>query len=364
MRIPGQVATPEDLSQIVVATREGVSIRIGDVAEVLEGEELRTGAATENGTEVVLGTVFMLMGENSRVVAQASGERLEEIQKSLPRGIVVKTVYDRTALVDRTIGTVVENLALGALLVIVVLFAMLGNIRAALITTAVIPLSMLMTATGMVARGVPGSLMSLGALDFGLIVDGAVIVVEHCISRFAVAQHALGRVLSRDERLTLTAEATAEVIRPSLFGMIIVTAVYVPIFTLTGIEGKMFVPMAFTVVLALVASMLLLVSFVPAAIATFVGGKVQEKENRVLRWLRGAYEPLLPRLLALRWPIVGMAVALVAATGLVASRLGAEFIPSLDEGDIAMHALRIPGTSLSQALAMQTRDRGAGQGVS
>ena len=353
VRIPGQVAAPEDLGQIVVATREGVSIRISDVAEVLEGEELRTGAATENGTEVVLGTVFMLMGENSRVVAQASGERLEAIQKSLPRGIVVKTVYDRTALVDRTIGTVVENLALGALLVIVVLFAMLGNIRAALITTAVIPLSMLMTATGMVARGVPGSLMSLGALDFGLIVDGGVIVVEHCISRFAVAQHALGRVLSRDERLSLTAEATAEVIRPSLFGMIIVTAVYVPIFTLTGIEGKMFVPMAFTVVLALVASMLLLVSFVPAAIATFVSGKVQEKENRVLRWLRGVYEPLLPRLLTLRWPIVGMAVALVAATGLVASRLGAEFIPSLDEGDIAMHALRIPGTSLSQALAMQ-----------
>ncbi len=353
VRIPGQVATPEDLRQIVVATREGVSIRIGDVADVIEGEELRTGAATENGTEVVLGTVFMLMGENSRVVAQASAERLAEIQGSLPRGIVVKTVYDRTALVDRTIGTVVENLALGALLVIVVLFAMLGNIRAALITTAVIPLSMLMTATGMVARGVPGSLMSLGALDFGLIVDGAVIVVENCVSRFAVAQHALGRVLSRDERLSLTAEATAEVIRPSLFGMIIVTAVYIPIFTLTGIEGKMFVPMAFTVVLALVASMLLLVSFVPAAIATFVSGKVQEKENRVLRWLRGLYEPMLPRVLALRWPIVAMAVALVAVTGLVASRLGAEFIPSLDEGDIAMHALRIPGTSLSQAIEMQ-----------
>jgi len=353
VRIPGQVATPEDLRQIVVATREGVSIRIGDVADVMEGEELRTGAATENGTEVVLGTVFMLMGENSRVVSQSSAERLAEIQRSLPRGIVVKTVYDRTALVDRTIGTVVENLALGALLVIVVLFAMLGNIRAALITTAVIPLSMLMTATGMVARGVPGSLMSLGALDFGLIVDGAVIVVEHCISRFAVAQHALGRVLSRDERLSLTAEATAEVIRPSLFGMIIVTAVYLPIFTLTGVEGKMFVPMAFTVVLALVASMLLLVSFVPAAIATFVGGRVQEKENRALRWLRGVYEPLLPRLLALRWPIVAMALALVAVTGLVASRLGAEFIPSLDEGDIAMHAMRIPGTSLSQAIEMQ-----------
>ncbi|HQY36921.1 MAG TPA: CusA/CzcA family heavy metal efflux RND transporter, partial [Pseudomonadota bacterium] len=353
VRVPGQVATPDDVRRIVVATRESVPIRIGDLAEVLEGEELRTGAATENGREVVLGTVFMLMGENSRVVSRASAARLAEIQKSLPRGIVVTTVYDRTNLVDRTIGTVVENLALGALLVIVVLFAMLGNIRAALITTAVIPLSMLMTATGMVGRGVPGSLMSLGALDFGLIVDGAVIVVEHCISRFAQAQRLLGRVLNADERHALTAEATAEVIRPSLFGMVIVTAVYLPIFALTGVEGKMFVPMAFTVVLALVASMLLLVSFVPAAIASFVTGKVQEKENRVLHGLRGLYEPLLPRILALRWPIVGAAAVLVLLTGPIVGRLGTEFIPSLDEGDIAMHALRIPGTSLTQAIAMQ-----------
>ncbi|MCX7556638.1 CusA/CzcA family heavy metal efflux RND transporter [Xanthomonadaceae bacterium JHOS43] len=354
VRVPGQVASIEALGNIVLDRREGVPIRVRDVAGVGEGPELRTGAATQNGKEVVLGTVFMLIGENSRTVAQATAARLEEVAKSLPPGVDVHPVYDRTALVDRTIATVEKNLVEGALLVIAVLFLLLGNIRAALITAAVIPIAMLMTITGMVRGGVSGNLMSLGALDFGLIVDGAVIIIENCLRRFGERQHELGRLLSREERFDLTAEATAEVIRPSLFGVAIITAVYLPVFALTGIEGKMFHPMAFTVVLALTAAMLLSLTFVPAAVAAFLGGRVQEKENRVLQWARRAYEPALDWALRLRWAVLAAAAVLVVLSGMLASRMGSEFIPSLDEGDIALHALRIPGTSLSQAVEMQS----------
>lgn len=354
VRVPGQVASIEALGNIVLDRREGVPIRVRDVAGVGEGPELRTGAATQDGKEVVLGTVFMLIGENSRTVAQATAARLEEVAKSLPPGVDVHPVYDRTALVDRTIATVEKNLVEGALLVIAVLFLLLGNIRAALITAAVIPIAMLMTITGMVRGGVSGNLMSLGALDFGLIVDGAVIIIENCLRRFGERQHELGRLLSREERFDLTAEATAEVIRPSLFGVAIITAVYLPVFALTGIEGKMFHPMAFTVVLALTAAMLLSLTFVPAAVAAFLGGRVQEKENRVLQWARRAYEPALDWALRLRWAVLAAAAVLVVLSGMLASRMGSEFIPSLDEGDIALHALRIPGTSLSQAVEMQS----------
>ena len=354
VRVPGQVVDLQALETIVLDRRDGVPIRVRDVANVGEGPELRTGAATENGKEVVLGTVFMLVGENSRAVAQRSAKKLTEIQKSLPAGIEAKAIYDRTDLVDRTIATVSKNLVEGALLVIVVLFLLLGNFRAALITAAVIPLAMLMTLTGMVRGGVSGNLMSLGALDFGLIVDGAVIIIENCLRRFGEAQHKVGRVLSREERFDLTASATAEVIRPSLFGLGIITAVYFPIFALTGVEGKMFHPMAITVVLALTAAMLLSITFVPAAIAVFLGGKVQEKENRVLMAIRHAYEPLLRWAVKARLIVIAGATVLVVLSGLLATRLGSEFIPSLDEGDIALHALRIPGTSLAQALAMQS----------
>lgn len=354
VRVPGQVASIDALGQIVLDRRDGVPIRVRDVAEVGEGPELRTGAATQDGREVVLGTVFMLIGENSRAVAQASAARLREIAKSLPVGVDVHPVYDRTALVDRTIATVRTNLVEGALLVIAVLFLLLGNIRAALITAAVIPIAMLMTITGMVRGGVSGNLMSLGALDFGLIVDGAVIIIEHCLRRFGEAQQRLGRLLDREERFELTAQATAEVIRPSLFGVAIITAVYLPVFALTGIEGKMFHPMAFTVVFALTSAMLLSLTFVPAAVAVFLGGRVQEKENRALRLARRVYEPALDLALRGRWAVVAAAAVLVIGSGLLASRLGSEFIPSLDEGDVALHALRIPGTSLSQAVAMQT----------
>ncbi|CEJ48671.1 efflux RND transporter permease subunit [Xanthomonas citri pv. bilvae] len=354
VRVPGQVDDIAQIGAVVLDRRAGVPIRVRDVAQVGEGRELRTGAATQDGSEVVLGTVFMLVGANSRTVAQAAAQRLEVANASLPAGVQAVPVYDRTALVDRTIVTVAKNLIEGALLVIVVLFLLLGNVRAALITAAVIPLAMLFTLTGMVRGGVSGNLMSLGALDFGLIVDGAVIIVENCLRRFGDAQRRLGRVLERDERFELTAEATAEVIRPSLFGLGIITAVYLPVFALTGIEGKMFHPMAITVVLALTGAMLLSLTFVPAAIALLLGGKVAEHENRAMRWARGVYAPLLDRALRhSRWVAIA-ALATVALCAVLATRLGSEFIPNLDEGDVALHALRIPGTSLEQAITMQS----------
>jgi cobalt-zinc-cadmium resistance protein CzcA len=354
VRVPGQAESLEDLGAIIVATRNGVPVRVADVADLVMGEELRTGAATEDGREVVLGTVFMLVGENSRTVAQAVAARLDEAAKALPAGVRAVPVYDRTDLVDRAIHTVEKNLLEGALLVIVVLFLLLGNIRAALITAAVIPITMLMTITGMVRTGLSGNLMSLGALDFGLIVDGAVIIVENCLRRFGEAQHRLGRLLDRDERFALAASASGEVIRPSLFGVLIITLVYVPIFALTGVEGKMFHPMAITVVLALSFALILSLTFVPAAVAMFVTGKVEEKDSFVMRGARRFYQPALETALRLRVAFVAMALALVAIAALGASRMGSEFIPNLDEGDIALHALRIPGTSLSQAVQMQT----------
>lgn len=353
IRVPGQAANETDLSQIIVATRGGVPIRVGDIAEVVIGSELRTGAATENGKEIVLGTIFMLTGENPRLVAQAAAERLEQATRSLPAGVVAHPLYDRTELVDRTIATVQKNLAEGALLVVVVLFLLLGNLRAALITAAVIPVAMLMTLTGMVQTRTSANLMSLGALDFGLIVDGAVIIVENCLRRLGEAQHRFGRLLDRDERFGLVAKASVEVIRPSIFGVVIITVVYLPIFALTGIEGKTFHPMAITVVMALTAALLLSLTLVPAAIAQFVTGKVEEKENRVMRWLTGRYAPLLDRTMKQGKAIIAGAILLVAVSAFGATRLGSEFIPNLDEGDIAMHALRIPGTSLGQAIEMQ-----------
>lgn len=354
VRVPGQASGIDDLRSIIVTNRGGVPIRIGDVSNVIMGEELRTGAATENGREVVLGTVFMLAGENSRVVARAAAARLEQAAKALPGGVRAVPIYDRTELVERAIWTVEKNLLEGALLVIVVLFLLLGNVRAALITAAVIPITMLMTVTGMVRTGVSGNLMSLGALDFGLIVDGAVIIVENCLRRFGEAQHSLGRLLDREERFSLAASATSEVIRPSLFGVLVIALVYVPIFALSGVEGKMFHPMAITVVMALTAALILSLSFVPAAVALFVTGRVEEKESRLMVWARRIYAPALDAALNMRVAIIAGAIALVALAGFAATRMGSEFVPNLDEGDIALHALRIPGTSLSQAVRMQT----------
>lgn len=353
VRVPGQVADMDGLRKIVVANREGLPLRVGDLADVHEGTELRTGAATKDGKEVVLGTAFMLIGENSREVAQRTAAKLKEIDETLPEGVRAHAVYDRTELVDRTIETVKKNLLEGALLVIAVLFLLLGNLRAALITAAVIPLTMLLTISGMVQNRVSANLMSLGALDFGLIVDGAVIIVENCLRRFGERQHALGRLLTRDERFALAASASAEVIKPSLFGLFIIAAVYIPIFALSGVEGKMFHPMALTVVIALTSAMALSLTFVPAAVAQFVTGKVSEKETKAMRGVTKLYGPMLERAVSARKLVVGGAAVLTVLAGLLASRMGTEFIPNLDEGDIALHALRIPGTSLTQAIGMQ-----------
>ncbi|TCS98173.1 cobalt-zinc-cadmium resistance protein CzcA [Pseudofulvimonas gallinarii] len=353
VRAPGQVQSVDDIGAIVLDRREGVPIRVRDVAGVGEGLELRTGAATMDGREVVLGTVVMLVGGNSREVARASARRLDQVQASLPEGVRVRAVYDRTALVDRTIGTVGRNLAEGALLVITVLFLLLGNIRAALITAAIIPLAMLATMAGMVRGGVSGNLMSLGALDFGLIVDGAVIIIENCLRHFGEMQARLARTLTRDERQEVAASATVEVIRPSLYGVGIIAAVYIPIFALSGVEGKMFHPMAFTVVLALAAAMVLSLTFVPAAVATFLTGRVGEHDNAVMKVARRGYVPVLAWSLRRPWLVLPLAALFVAACALLATRLGSEFIPDLDEGDVAMHALRIPGTGMGQSVDMQ-----------
>lgn len=351
VRSPGQLATITDIEQAIVTTLEGTPVTIADLAEVAIGKELRTGAATRDGVETVLGTAMMQVGENSRTVAQALAERLEQVRNALPEGLVVDTVYDRTTLVDKTIATVQKNLLEGALLVIVVLFLLLGNIRAALITAAVIPLAMLATLTGMVRTGVSANLMSLGALDFGLIVDGAVIIVENCIRRLSEAQR--HGALPLNERLQRVREATLEVIRPSLFGVAIITVVYIPVFALTGVEGKMFHPMAATVVMALLAAMLFSLTLVPAAIAVFMTGSVSEKESIIIRAGKRLYQPTLEWVLKKRYLVVGSAMALVIACGALLTTLGSEFIPQLDEGDIALHAMRIPGTGLEQSIAMQ-----------
>jgi cobalt-zinc-cadmium resistance protein CzcA len=353
VRVPGQIGSLDELREIAVGRRDGVPIRIRDVAAVGEGNELRTGAATERGREVVLATVFMLIGENSRVVSRAVAARLEEVRPTLPDGIEIRPVYDRTLLVDRTIATVRKNLVEGAILVIAVLFLLLGNLRAAVITATVIPLSMLITATGMVRAGISGNLMSLGALDFGLIVDGAVIIVENCVRRIAEEQREAGRPLSLREHLVVVSDATRQVVRPSTFGVAIILMVYLPILTLTGVEGKMFRPMALTVIGALLAALVLVLTFVPAAVAVLLRGRVVERESVVLRAIERAYVPTLEIALRHRFAVIGGAAALVLVSAGVASRMGAEFIPSLDEGDVALHSLRIPGTGLEQAVAMQ-----------
>ena len=355
IRAPGQVASTEDIANIVMANVDGTPIRVKNVATVEIGRELRSGAATENGREVVLGTVFMLIGENSRTVSQAVASKLEQINKSLPQGVIAVPVYDRTHLVDKAIATVKKNLIEGAILVIAILFLFLGNIRAALITAMVIPLSMLFTFTGMFSNKVSANLMSLGALDFGIIVDGAVVIVENTLRRLAHAQQHHGRLLTRAERFKEVFAAAKEARRPLIFGQLIIMVVYLPIFALSGVEGKMFHPMAFTVVIALLGAMLLSVTFVPAAIALFVTGKVKEEEGAVMRGARRVYAPALAWVMSHRAVAVGAALGVIVLSGVLTSRMGSEFVPSLSEGDFALQALRVPGTSLTQSVDMQQR---------
>ncbi|KPY38121.1 Heavy metal efflux pump CzcA [Pseudomonas syringae pv. primulae] len=355
IRAPGQLENIDDIANIVIANVQGTPIRVSSVAEVGIGKEMRSGAATENGREVVLGTVFMLIGENSRTVSQAVAAKLADINRTLPEGIEAVTVYDRTNLVEKAIATVKKNLVEGAILVIAILFLFLGNIRAALITAMVIPLAMLFTFTGMFANKVSANLMSLGALDFGIIVDGAVVIVENSIRRLAHAQQKHGRMLTRAERFHEVFAAAKEARRPLIFGQLIIMVVYLPIFALTGVEGKMFHPMAFTVVIALLGAMILSVTFVPAAIAMFVTGKVKEEEGFVMRTARQRYAPVLGWVLRHRWIAFTLAFVVMVLSGFTASRMGSEFIPSLSEGDFALQALRVPGTSLTQSVDMQQR---------
>ncbi|MGJ8680421.1 efflux RND transporter permease subunit [Paraglaciecola sp.] len=353
VRSQGQLQTLSDIENVVIKRINTVPVAVKDIGSVAIGRELRTGAATQEGEETVLGTAMMLVGENSRAISQSVAQKVIDIQSSLPDGIVIEPVYDRTLLVDKAIDTVQKNLVEGALLVIVILFILLGNIRAALITAAVIPLAMLATITGMVNTGVSANLMSLGALDFGLIVDGAVIIVENCIRRLSESQKRTGTVLPLKERLELVFQATNEVIRPSLFGVLIITVVYIPLFSLTGVEGKMFQPMAATVIMALIAAMLFSITIVPAAVAMFMGGKVSEKESFIIVAAKSAYCPIIHLALKLRWIVLVGSVVLVVGSLWLATRLGSEFVPQLDEGDIALHAMRIPGTGIEQAVAMQ-----------
>lgn len=353
IRSPGQISDFAEIERVIVAYRDDVPVTVADVAQVGFGKQLRTGAASVDGRETVLGTAVMLLGANSRSVSQAVSEKLVEINRTLPAGVVATPVYNRTVLVDKTVATVQTNLLEGAVLVVVVLLLMLGNARAALLTAMVIPLSMLMLITGMVQTKVSANLMSLGALDFGLIVDGAVIIVENCIVRLAARQHQVGRLLQLDERLHTVYAATREVFTPSLISVLVVILVNLPILALSGVEGKMFTPMALTVIMALIAALILSLTFVPAAVAVLLTGRIEEKDNAIVRVAKRLYLPALTAAVRFRGPVLLAAFALVASCGWLATRMGAEFIPSLDEGDIAIQALRIPGTSLSQSLEMQ-----------
>lgn len=353
IRATGLVQTLADIENIVLRTTDGTPVRVRDVANVGFGQQLRTGAATDRGEETVLGTAIMLIGENSRTVSKRVADKMEEVNRSLPEGVRARTVYDRTYLVEATLRTVRTNLLEGALLVIVVLFLLLGNLRAALIVALAIPLSMLFAVTGMVQRGISGNLMSLGAIDFGIIVDGAVVMVENIIRRFAHRQRELGRLLTQEERLDLAFLSSREVARPTLFGVAIIMIVYLPILALTGIEGKMFKPMAAVVLLALAGALLLTFTFVPAATAVFLRGRVAEEENVVLRFIRRAYAPSLNWALRRRRLIVGIAAVLVVVSGVFASRLGSEFVPKLGEGALAIQPARIPSISLRTSVAMQ-----------
>ena len=353
VRVPGTLNTIEDIQNISLANKNGYPIRVADVAQVSIGHDLRTGAATYNGEETVLGIAMMMMGENSRTVAQAIDEKVQSIQQSLPQGVVIETVYDRTHLVDRAIQTVQKNLIEGAILVIIILFVFLGNLRAALITACIIPLSMLFTFMGMAEQKISANLMSLGALDFGIIIDGAVVIVENCIRRLAEAQKIKGRLLSRSERLEEVFLAAKQARRPLIFGQLIILVVYLPIFTLSGVEAKLFHPMAMTVVLALIGAMILSVTFVPAAVALFVTGEVKETESRWMHWLKTQYELLLDQAYELRLFVTIMALCILMLSGVLATQIGSEFAPQLSEGDFAVQQMRSPSTGLEQSLRMQ-----------
>lgn len=353
VRIPGTLNNISDIENTLVTSSSGRAIRVSDIAQVSIGHDLRTGGATYNGEETVLGIAMMAMGENSRTVSKAVDAKIRDIQNSLPKGVFIETVYDRTTLVEKAIKTVQKNLVEGAVLVIVILFLFLGNIRAALITACVIPLSMLFTLTGMAQKNISANLMSLGALDFGIIVDGAVVIVENCIRRLAHAQHLLKRPLTQSERFKEVFLAARQARRPLIFGQLIILVVYLPIFALSGIEAKMFHPMALTVVLALIAAMILSITFVPAAVALWVKGDIRETESGWMTSLKKSYEKTLNVAYEYKAVVLTFAICLLVVTGILTTKLGSEFAPQLGEGDFAVQQLRSPSTGLEESLRMQ-----------
>ena len=353
VRVPGAFNGLSDIENTMLGSPNGSPIRVGDIAQVSIGHDLRTGGATYNGKETVLGVAMMAMGGNSRTVSKAVDAKLQDIQNSLPKGVVIETVYDRTTLVEKAIKTVQKNLVEGAILVIIILFLFLGNIRAALITACVIPLSMLFTLTGMAQQNISANLMSLGALDFGIIVDGAVVIVENCIRRLAHTQQLLKRPLTQSERFKEVFLAARQARRPLIFGQLIILVVYLPIFALSGVEAKMFHPMALTVVLALVAAIILSITFVPAAVALWVKGDIQEKESRWMLWLKAKYQQTLDISYQYKAVVLTFALCLLVITGFISTKLGSEFAPQLSEGDFAIQQLRSPSTGLEESLRIQ-----------
>lgn len=353
VRATGLIRDVEDIANIVIKSDDGVPIRISDVADIAVGKELRTGAGTHDAGEVVIGTAMMILGANSRTVSADVHDRMDAIQKSLPQNVIARTLYNRTYLVDATLHTIRKNLFEGAILVIVILLLLLGNIRAAIIVACAIPFSMLLAVTGMVHNQVSANLLSLGAIDFGIIVDGAVVFVENIVRRASQEQEHKGRRLTNDERLGIISEAGRQVATPTLFGILIIMIVYLPILTLTGIEGKMFRPMAGVVLLALGAALLLTFTFIPAACAMFLRGRFAERESILIRWIKSAYQPSLDLALRLRWLTVGAAALLLAATGWLATQLGSEFVPKLGEGALAVQPARIPSIGITTSVEMQ-----------
>jgi cobalt-zinc-cadmium resistance protein CzcA len=353
VRVPGAFNGLSDIENTMLGSPNGSPIRVGDIAQVSIGHDLRTGGATYNGKETVLGIVMMAMGGNSQTVSKAVDAKLQDIQNSLPKGVVIETVYDRTILVEKAIKTVQKNLVEGAILVIIILFLFLGNIRAALITACVIPLSMLFTLTGMAQQNISANLMSLGALDFGIIVDGAVVIVENCIRRLAHTQQLLKRPLTQSERFKEVFLAARQARRPLIFGQLIILVVYLPIFALSGVEAKMFHPMALAVVLALVAAIILSITFVPAAVALWVKGDIQEKESRWMLWLKAKYQQTLDISYQYKAVVLTFALCLLVITGFISTKLGSEFAPQLSEGDFAIQQLRSPSTGLEESLRIQ-----------
>ncbi len=355
VRADARLKSIDDIEQAVVATRAGVPVRVKDVGQVVIGGAVRTGSGSRMGAEAVISTVLMLVGENSRIVATSVGEKLTLINRTLPPDVFAEPVYNRSKLVNATIATVEKNLIEGALLVIVVLFLLLGNVRAALITAAVIPITMLMTAAGMNGLAVSGNLMSLGALDFGLIVDGAVIIVENALRHFAERQHAEGRLLTLSERLAVTTASAREMIRPTVFGQLIIFLVFVPLLTFQGVEGKTFSPMAITLMLALASAFVLSLTFVPAMLAIVVTGRVSEVEVRPIRWFKARYAPALATAIRRPMPFILGGVGVFAMAVLCFGLLGEEFMPQLDEKDITVTNFRVPSVSIDQSTQMQLR---------